>query len=215
MGINTSHSQYLTADLSFKYLYSKPWDKAIQTYNFSRPFIAEKQPVIANGVNASFAHLFKSKRKTAHGIGMTYSHFSSIVENANFKNALNLHLLYFNYIFHHEYPNGLLYSDLTISVFASGLFRQVNDAPYIYDDTKSKAYGAGGNVNLRFGYHLQLNCNACISPFFALGYAPYLYSPNTEVLINQTKGLTGKNWTGISTTQIGMVFQFKQKIHAM
>ena len=35
-----SMAQEFKIDVSYNYLYSNQWDKAIQTYNFSRPFVA-------------------------------------------------------------------------------------------------------------------------------------------------------------------------------
>ena len=39
-----AQSQQIEVDLSYKYIFANNWDKAIQTYNFSRPFLTEKQP---------------------------------------------------------------------------------------------------------------------------------------------------------------------------
>jgi hypothetical protein len=64
---------------------------------------------------------------------------------------------------------------------------------------------------LKFGYYLKLKNNSYLSPFLSIGYTPYLYSPNTERLINLSKGLASKNWTGILTTQIGMTFHVKKQ----
>jgi hypothetical protein len=40
-----------------------------------------------------------------------------------------------------------------------------------------------------------------------------LYSPNTEAVINQTKGLLEKNWTGVLTTQIGISFHLRKQVN--
>jgi hypothetical protein len=42
-----------------------------------------------------------------------------------------------------------------------------------------------------------------------LGYTPYIYSPNSEAVFNQTTGLVSNNWTGIFTTQVGLSFHIK------
>ena len=45
-----STGQEVKVDVGYKYLYSNQWDKAIQTYNFSRPDLIEKQPLLMNGL---------------------------------------------------------------------------------------------------------------------------------------------------------------------
>ncbi|GAB4457280.1 MAG: hypothetical protein OHK0036_20880 [Bacteroidia bacterium] len=204
-------AQEFKTDVSYKYMFANQWDKAIQTYNFSRPFISEKQPLLMHGLNASISYIFKSSKNLRHGINLCYSYFRSSSKNENLENVLNLHSLNLGYILHYENSNKLkgLYTDLIISATSSGLFRKVNGEAFEYDDTKSKAFGIGGDITLKLGYCVKLKNKNYLSPFIAFGYTPYLYSPNTEALINQTKGLVGKNWTGILTTQIGLTFQIR------
>lgn len=209
----SAHAQELKLDLSYKYIYSNQWDKIIQTYNFSRPFLTEKQPLLMSGLNTSLSYIFKNEKHFKHGINLSYSYFRSSAENENFNNSLNLHFINLGYLLHYENADKWkgVYSDLIVSVTSSGLFRNLNGEPFEYDETKSKAFGIGGDINLKCGYYLKLKNNSYLSPFLSIGYTPYLYSPNTEAVINQTKGLTSKNWTGILTTQIGLTFHIKKQ----
>ena len=50
MSLN-SYSQETHIGFSYEYLYCPQFDKAIQTYNFDRPFLNEKQPLFLNGIN--------------------------------------------------------------------------------------------------------------------------------------------------------------------
>lgn len=206
-------AQELKLDLSYKYIYSNQWDKIIQTYNFSRPFLTEKQPLLMSGLNTSLSYIFKNEKHFKHGINLSYSYFRSSAENENFNNSLNLHFINLGYLLHYENSDKWkgVYSDLIVSVTSSGLFRNLNGEPFEYDETKSKAFGIGGDINLKCGYYLKLKNNSYLSPFLSIGYTPYLYTPNTEAVINQTKGLTSKNWTGILTTQIGLTFHIKKQ----
>lgn len=213
--LNSIMAQEFRTDISYKYMFANQWDKAIQTYNFSRPFLEEKQPLLIYGLNASISYIFKSTKNLRHGINLSYSYYRSSSENENLENVLNLHSLNLGYILHYENNDMLkgLYTDLIISATSSGLFRKVNGESFEYDDTKSKAFGIGGDIALKLGYCVKLKNKNYLSPFIALGYTPYLYSPNTEALINQTKGLLGKNWTGILTTQIGLTFHIRKQIN--
>jgi hypothetical protein len=161
-----------------------------------------------NGLNASVSYIFKSEKKIKHGIHLSYSYFRSSSDNKNLVNVLNLHFLNLGYLLHYENAEKLkgFYSDLIISATSNGLFRNVNGEPFVYDNSKSKAFGIGGNISLKAGYHLMIKGKNYVSPFIAIGCTPYFYSPNTEVVINQTKGLASKNWTAIVTTQIGLTF---------
>lgn len=205
-------AQACKTDVSYRYIYSDKWDKAIQTYNFSRPFLEKKQPLLMNGLNASASYIFKSSEKFKRGLNLSYSYFKSSAENENLNNILNLHFLTFGYIVQYENYEKTkgLYTDLIISVATSGLFRNVNGEPLIIDDTRAKAFGIGGDLSIKAGYSLTLKNNIALSPFGLVGYTPYIYSPNSEAVINQTKGLVNNNWTGIFTTQVGLTFHIRQ-----
>ena len=201
-----AQSQEIEVDLSYKYMFAGNWDKAIQTYNFSRPFLKEKQPLLMHGINGSISYIFKSKKKFKQGINASYSHFTSYAENVNFVNQLNLHFLNIGYILRFESTEKWqgLTTDLILSASSSALFRNVNDEPFIYDEVRSKAFGIGGDLSIKTSYSFNLKNNIRLSPFIQIGYTPYLYSPNTEAAINQTKGLAAPNFTDIFASQIGV-----------
>ena len=209
---NSIIAQEFRTDISYKYIFANKWDKAIQTYNFSRPFLEKKQPLLMHGLNASVSYIFKSSSSLKHGINISYNYFKSSAENENLKNILNLHFLNLGYIIHYENNEKTkgLYTDLIISAVSSGLFRNVNDEPFEYDEARAKAFGIGGDLSIRAGYYLKLKNKIYLSPFVLVGYTPYIYSPNSEAVINQTKGLVSNNWTGIFTTQVGLTFHIRQ-----
>lgn len=199
-------SQKIEVDLSYKYMFASNWDKAIQTYNFSRPFLSEKQPLFIHGINGSASYIFKSENKFKQGINASYSHFSSYAENVNFVNQYILHFLNVGYILRYESTEKCkgLTTDLILSATSSALFRNVNDEQFIYDETRARAFGIGGDVSIMTSYSFNLKNKIRLSPFVQIGYTPYLYSPNTEAVINQTTGLTAPDFTGVFTSQIGV-----------
>ena len=201
-----AQSQEIEVDLSYKYMFANNWDKAIQSYNFSRPFLTEKQPLFMHGINGSASYIFKSENKFKQGINASYSHFTSYAENLNFVNQYNLHFLNVGYILCYESTEKYkgLTTDLILSASSSALFRNVNDEPFTYDDTRSKAFGIGGDLSIKSSYSFNLKNNIRLSPFIQIGYTPYLYSPNTEAVINQTTELTTPSFTGVFTSQIGV-----------
>lgn len=203
-------AQDMAVDISYKYMYAGKWDRFIQTYNLSRPSLTEKQPLFVHGINASFSYFFDPRRKFSGGIGLGYSFFRSAAENENFSNALNLHGLSLGYILHYQAAESRsgFYSDLMVSAVGTGLFRSVNGELFEFDDTKSKAFGTGLDFNLKAGYDIKFGDNLSIHPFLSVGCTPYLYSPSTEKVINQTKGFFTNSWTTIYTGQVGLGFCF-------
>ena len=207
-----TQAQEIEADLSYKYMFASKWDKAIQTYNFSRPFLTEKQPLFMHGINGSVSYIFKSENKFKQGINASYSHFSSYAENVNFVNQYTLHFLNVGYILRYENTEKCkeLTTDLILSASSSALFRNVNDEPFIYDEVRSKAFGIGGDLSIKSSYSFNLKNNIRLSPFIQIGYTPYLYSPNTEAAINQTTGLVAPNFTDVFSSQIGMKVRVRE-----
>jgi len=206
LAINSSAQEW-KADISYKYMYSNQLDNIIQTYNFSRPLLTEKQPLLMNGLNASVSRIFKNEKHWKYGINLSYSFIRSAAENQNFNNTLQLHFVNLGYIFHYENAEKCkgLYSELIFSATASGLFRKLNDEPFEYDDAKSKSFGIGGEIQCKAGYNLKLKNKFYLSPFISFACTPYLYAPNNEAVINQTKGLASAKWTSVLSTQVGLV----------
>ena len=159
-----------------------------------------------HGINASASYIFKSENKFKQGINASYSHFSSYAENVNFVNRYILHFLNVGYILRYESTEKCqgLTTDLILSATSSALFRNVNDESFIYDETRARAFGIGGDVSIKTSYSFNLKNKIRLSPFVQIGYTPYLYSPNTEAVINQTTGLTAPDFTGVFTSQIGV-----------
>ena len=202
-------------DVSYKQMYSSQWDRAIQTYNLSRPFLSEKQPLLTQGVNLAFFHLTKTDKKFKHGVNLSYSFFRSTALNENLENTINLHFLQLGYMVCYENvaKSPGLYCDMIVSAISSGLFRKVNGELFQFDGITAKAMGIGCNLDLKIGYHVKWKNETFLSPFVSVGYTPYLYSPNGEVILNQTKGLTSKAWTGIATTQVGVKLHLMSRAH--
>ena len=61
-------AQKMDWDVSYAYLYAKAWDNNVQTYNFSRPFLENPQPLLQHGLGSSFTYIFNNERKIQHGI---------------------------------------------------------------------------------------------------------------------------------------------------
>ena len=199
------HAQKLSLDVSYKYMYAKQWDRSIQLYNFSRPWLIEKQPLLMHGVNAGFSYDVSSKKEFIHGLSVDFSFFRSVSENKNMVNAINLYISNMGYFVRKDFRilHSNCYTEIRLALTVSGLFRRVNQEPILVDDTQTRAFGIGSDIQVKFGYDLPCLAGIKGSLFLAVSYAPYVYSPYSESVLNQTMGITNHYGTGIVGAQIG------------
>jgi hypothetical protein len=202
-------AQGYTASISYGYLHAPEWNKAIQTYNFTRPFLANPQPLISQGLQATIESPLPSNGNSNHSLMLDLAWYRSSAENVNFEATLQQYLLQVGYM------RQLLSSQsdqLTIkagiSVVGGALFRRINGEPLVYDEANAKALGIGGGIRLNVNYYFIDNGKIRCGPFLGAQYIPYFYAPNTEAILNQTTGLTGKEWTSIFGARVGMVVAF-------
>lgn len=206
LSINASFTQGFGVSASYSYCYAPEFDKAIQAYNFSRPFQTEKQPLLINGFTTGLSYSFQTKNKFRSGIEVNYSVFRSYSENADFNNSYHLSFLELGYTLNYHFSESKLKSSLEMnaSCLTSSLKRKINDETFAFAEEKTSAFGIGGNLSLRYLYSLRYNRNLVLSPFAGLNYSPYLYAPNTETVINQTKTLYTKAWTPVVRIDVGL-----------
>jgi hypothetical protein len=205
-------AQKMEVDFSYAYLYAKAWDKNIQTYNFSRPFLENPQPLLQHGLGSSFSYIFQNERKIQHGIALGYNYFGSYANNSNFENKLNLHFLDLGYVLHYENPEKLKNFYVRCQSFSlpnSVMLRVVNNENLLVDETDMKAFGIGAKLALKTGYFFRLTKTFYVGPFVEGAWSPVFFSPNTEAVINQTKRLASKSTTGIFNLKVGVAFQLR------
>jgi hypothetical protein len=199
------HAQKLSLDVTYKYMYAKQWDRSIQLYNFSRPWLIEKQPLFMHGVNAGFSYDVSSKKEFMHGLSVDFSFFRSVSENKNMVNAINLYISNIGYFVRKDFRilHSNCYTEIRLALTVSGIFRRINQEPMLVDETQTRAFGIGSDIQVKFGYELPCLAGIKGSLFLAVSYAPYVYSPYSESVLNQTMGITNHYGTGIVGAQIG------------
>lgn len=202
--------QTLRAEASYQYVYTKQWDRIIQAYNESRPFLDEKQPLIQHGVNAGAGYVFRSSGVWKHGMHSSYAFFGSSAENPDFNNRIQLHVATLNYLICRDSlsSSNRLYVNGSVGVLGVGAYRRLNGEPLMIDDKRSKAWGIGGNLELTSGYRFALGKGMTASPFVALVCSPYLYFPGLEKVINQTQGLVSKEQSVLLSCKLGFRVEF-------
>ena len=213
LSTNLSYSQELKVGFGYSNLYSKQFDESIQTYNFSRPFLDEKQPLLNNGMNGSLSYLFKSKKQIKQGISANYSFFRSKAENANLDVKFAFNLFEFGYFLHFADKDkfGNFYSEFGINAVVGMLNKNLNQEPFIVDDTKVRSIQLGGTLNLDVGYQFKIGDKLNISPIVGVHFSPYFSSGRSEAVINQTTGLISKQYTSFWKIDFGIRFHLQKK----
>lgn len=202
-----STAQQLRFGANYEYLYSKLWNQNIQTYNFSRPFLDNKQPLLAHGFGVSVSYLFGSSSDFSHGIGLSYSRFASSAENDGFNSTFKQNFARLGYILHFQKNENPFYSELGVSAIGGILGREINDETFEFDGETARAYGIGGEISLKAGYEFALSEKLYLSPFVGVGYVPYYNSPNSESILNQTTELISEEEPSLLNVSFGIILR--------
>ncbi len=208
---SASFAQKLLFNLSYSYLQDQELDKAIQSYNFTRPFISEKQSLLIHGASGGITYLFKSDKKFRHGLNLSYTYYQSTANNQNFRNVLQLHQIMPAYVLYYGKKEETIgfFAQAKLQATLGALLRFQNGEAIVSDESTVKAFGLGGGLNAAAGYHLKISEKMRISPLISFTYCPYYYSPNMEVVLNQTMGMVNKNWSSFYNAQIGILLSFR------
>lgn len=202
-------AQFMQTGIGGRYFYSARWDKMIQTYNFSRPHLNSKQPLLQYGASISFTYWLRASGKLNQGLHSEVTFATSYTENALLNNRINLTLLSLGYGL--KIPATQLISNTYLDLFISGegsLFtRRVNGEPLIVDDKRGSAFGIGCNIQFRLGYLKSINENLSLTPFISGSFSPFHYSPESEAVINQTMGLFDDTGSALYSIQVGIGLQ--------
>jgi len=210
LGTFSVDAQRMTAGISYEYFYSPSMDKLIQTYNFDRPFLQNKQPLFINALNASFSVHKKCEKHWKHGFVTTYSIMQSFAENDNFMNRFIFNRIDIGYSGYYQDSSkfGRFYSETQITSTFSGLYRRTNEAAYIYDSTRSHSLGVGGTISFLIGYGFELKNKSILSPTIQFSFTPFIFAPNNEAVINATKGLITASWQSYFFARAGFAYHF-------
>ena len=200
-------AQQLRLETSYQYLHASLWNQTIQTYNFSRPYLDNKQPLLRHGFGLSASYLFGSASDFSHGIALSYSRFGSNAENTDFNSTFIQNFLSVGYVLHYQRKESPVFSELQLSALSGMLTRRINGEAFEFDSERAKAYGIGGQIDLKIGYEIALNEKWFLAPFIGVGYVPYFYTPNTESILNQTTELVSEEEPSLFRASFGVILR--------
>lgn len=190
----------------YRYLLAPNWDRMVRTYNVSRPFLDEAQPLLQSGFGIGYARFFKGDRRIRSGVAIGYDRFTSHAEATGLESRIRLHQLRI------AYTARILPKDLEspwqleagVSLLGNHLSRLVNDAPIADEELRPRSLGLGADLNLLVGRRVPWGEHRWLVPYIALHMAPYVYHPTAEVVMNQTRGLVAGDGTFMSMIGVGM-----------
>lgn len=201
-----SQAQNLAVGLHYTYFYSRQLDRVIQTYNFSRPFLNQKQPLLNRGMQIDANYCFNQKSKIKQGVQVAYSFMGSEATNGSYVNRFNIHLLRLNYLLRFSNPGQQkkIFMEVQVGLASTALYRRVNGSRFLVDEKPVKALGIGGNISLNVGYYLYRGKSNSVLSSACCNYLPYGYFPNYESVINATQSLVGNGTIQAFSFQLGL-----------
>ncbi|MFT5823566.1 MAG: hypothetical protein ACI8ZM_004828 [Crocinitomix sp.] len=196
-------SQTVRIDFGYSHLYSPQLDRVVQTYNFSRPNLTEKQPFIQHGIISSATVYFKRNENLKSGFSGKHAYFSSSASNPNAVIKLRYHMFDLGYALNYSKPSSKLYGELGIFATFGSLTKRINGERFISDDLPVHSFQFGGLINLNLGYLLTVHERMKIAPFIGANFAPYFSKGQSESVINQTSTLVDEAYTTFFRFEFG------------
>lgn len=207
------YGQEISLGLGYSNLHSRQFDNLIQTYNFSRPFLQEKQPLLSHGISSHLSYIFKSEKNLKSGISVGYSFFTSRARNENHNSKFSFNMLELGYVLYFKNKDKLdnFYGEFGLNTALGLLNKKLDTKPYAIDNTKVRSFHAGASLNLNIGYVFDLSDRLKISPIVGIHYSPYFWEGQSEIVINQTSGLIDEQYTSFLKFDIGFRIHITNK----
>ncbi|MCB9235577.1 MAG: hypothetical protein H6581_28230 [Bacteroidia bacterium] len=185
-------AQQFSLGLSYQWLHASQWNKAVETYNFSRPFLTEKQPLLRSGVRLDAAWILRENGKFSWGPALAASFHHSAADNPNYDIAIHAFLLDLGVRLQYLVPigqNSSLNLSFTPAVTGAMLTRSLNGEIVIVgpgeEDQPLRKAGVGLGLNFQLAFDLPMGQNWKISPLLGVNYDPMVWVSRSEVVFNE------------------------------
>lgn len=212
LSFSVGFSQELRFGVGYQNIHSRQFDQLVQTYNFSSPFLSEKQPLLSHGIGTNAAFYFGSQRALQQGISAKHSFYNSRASN-EVTVALRFQTLQLGYALRYENHEKLkgIYLELITSGIAGLLEKRVDGEDFLVDEEELQSWQFGVMLNLNASYRFPLKNQWSLMPFLGVGYAPYFSVGNSEAVINQTSTLVVEEHTSMLSWQVGVNLVLSKK----
>lgn len=214
IGATSLCAQQFQVSLEYQMLNARQWNKATQAYNFARPFLTEKQPLMGAGVQIGLAYLLHPENTVSFGPSVKASLHRSSSENPNFNIDINAVLLDLGMKIQYRPEMGQkrLAIGFTPSIAVVMLTRKLNGEVVVIGPTEEdralRTFGAGLTLNAQAAYAFPLGDKASISPVVGFNYDPFVWAFRSEVVFNEASVGDLKSNTQIWRFQAGLLVSF-------
>jgi len=211
-------AQEYGVSLAYQLINAQEWNKSTQTYNFSRPFLKEKQPLLKHGFKLGAYYLFKTKNDLSLGLASSISLNKSSAENDNFEIGISSLLLDLGMKFQYRpFGNKLqpLFLDFTPSLMFVSLARKLDGELIVIEDEDEgeenslRKTGFGLGLNFQIGYDFPIHDKFILAPMLGINYIPVVAIDQSEVVFNEATVGELKSNTSILTFQGGFIIKRK------
>jgi hypothetical protein len=203
------YSQTVRVNAGYSHLYSPQLDRAIKTYNFSRPNLTQEQPFIQHGGLLSVAVFYNSERNFKSGIGVNSGFYLSSANNPNAEDSFNYRMFDLGYLLNYTSQSGKLYGEFGVFATAGSLIKRLNGEQFQSDGQNVHSLQIGGLINLNMSYLIPVNDRFKLAPFISANFAPYFSEGTSESVINQTSTLQDEEYTTFFRFEIGCSIHYE------
>lgn len=209
----TLNGQELGFNVNYRLIEAKEWNQATQVYNLSRPFLANKQPLLRHGMSIGLYYLPNTTNRLSWGPSLSFSLFRSAAENPGFDINIQSLLLDLGLKFQYQplADNRNLNFSITPNLGLTRLARKLNGELVIIGETEEdmplRSYGLGFGLNTQLTYDYAIHDNWSISPILGASYYPYLWASRSEVVFNESAAGDLKSSTSIWGIQGGIILK--------
>jgi hypothetical protein len=199
---------------TFQLIEAKSWNKSTQTYNFSRPFLTNQQPLLKCGATIGLYYLPRPENRLAYGPALSFSFHRSAADNPGLKVGINAFLLDVGLRMQMRpgsSEDNPLRLSFTPSLKGVMLSRRVNGEIAVIgkteEDLKVRQLGAGLGLNMQLSYDLPINNGWAIAPLIGAHYDPIVWANRSELVFNQATVGDLKSSTSIWGIQAGIIMK--------
>lgn len=204
-------SQEFGININYQLISASEWNRATQTYNFSRPFLPNKQPLLKHGANVSLYYLGSPEKTWSFGPAVSLSIHRSHAENPNFDIGINSLLLDLGWRIQYRPEEENLFLAITPSVTGVALNRTQNGEVVVIgpdeEDLTLRGFGIGAGLRAQIGYDFPIKNEWFIAPVLGASYHPYVWAQRSNIIFSESA--TGGLQTNTSTwgLQGGVILQ--------
>lgn len=186
-------AQELSFDFAYSYLQAKTWNQAVQSYNFSRPFLEEKQPLLRHGPGFGMHIIWPKEQKLNHGISAVYNSLLSTAENPNYNISVKAKFLDIGYLARFKNKpsemNGWSWevrADLKSTMLSRHLNDEIVKIENDDEETLLRTFGAGFQLEARLGHTSGFGRRQAWTKFIGVYYSPYTWAYRSELVFNES-----------------------------